>query len=66
MLGLSWIASQTMLTPSANGTVGGEASAWIVASMVIGLVALTILGVHPPGELSDMLRRAAGALGVAR
>jgi len=66
MLGLSWFASQTMLTPSANGTVGGEASAWIVASMVIGLVALTILGVHPPGELSDLLRRAAGELGVAR
>jgi len=62
MLGLSWFTSRTMLTPS-PGTVRGETSAWIVSSMVIGLVALAILGVHPPGQLSDLLTRAAGELG---
>jgi hydrogenase-4 component F len=63
MLGLSWFTSRTMLTPSPEGTVRGETSAWIVLSMVIGLVALAILGVHPPGQLSDLLTRAAGELG---
>jgi hydrogenase-4 component F len=63
MLGLSWFTSQTMLTPSPEGVVCGETSAWIVGSMVIGLAALTLLGVHPPGQLSDLLHRAAGELG---
>ncbi len=63
MLGLSWFTSQTMLTPSPHGTVRGETSVWIVGSMVIGLAALTLLGVHPPGQLSDLLRRAAAELG---
>ena len=66
MFGLSWFASQIMLTPSPQSTIRGEPSAWIVASMVIGLIALTILGVHPPAELSDLLRRAAAELGAAR
>ena len=34
--------------------------------MVIGLVALTVLGIHPPGQLSDLLTRAAGELGAGR
>jgi hydrogenase-4 component F len=63
MLGLTWYASQTMLTPAPTGVARGETSAWIVASMVLGLVALTVLGVHPPGQLSDLLSRAAGELG---
>ena len=29
----------------------GEVSNWIVAAMAIGLVALVILGVHPPASL---------------
>jgi hydrogenase-4 component F len=59
--------------PSARGEpvrgepiVRGEPSAWIVASMIIGLVALGILGVHPPGQLSDLLVRAAGELRAPR
>jgi hydrogenase-4 component F len=66
MLGLSWFTSRTMLTPSAEDSSRGEPSAWIVASMVIGLAALAILGVHPPGQLSDLLTRAAGELGAQR
>jgi hydrogenase-4 component F len=62
MFGLTWYASQTMLTPSPEGTVRGETSVWIVASMVIGLIALAVLGVHPPGQLSDLLTRAAREL----
>lgn len=62
-LGLSWFASQTMLTPTREGTVRGETSWWIVGSMVVGLVALAILGIHPPGQLGELLNRAAHELG---
>jgi hydrogenase-4 component F len=64
-LGLTWFSSQTMLTPDPHpdGTTSGETSAWIVAAMAVGLVALAVLGVHPPGQLSDLLTRAAHELG---
>jgi hypothetical protein len=65
-----------MLTPDAaipaNGAPGGiepvkgEVSAWIVVSMVIGLAALLILGVHLPSQLSHLLDRAASELGNPR
>ncbi|MGH9017798.1 MAG: proton-conducting transporter membrane subunit, partial [Acidimicrobiales bacterium] len=74
--GLSWFTTQTMLTPedspvTSDGTmvavpIKGEVSYWIVAAMVLGLVALIILGVHPPAQLSHLLQRAAGDLGVPR
>ena len=74
--GLSWSTTQTMLTPDGSGETDGvpgvpgapdkgEVSGWIVASMVIGLVALLVLGVHPPAVLGDLLHRAAGSLGGA-
>ena len=63
MLGLSWFTTRTMLTPSPDHPPRGETSNWIVCSMVIGLVALAVLGVHPPGQLSDLLTRAADELG---
>lgn len=62
-LGLTWFSSQTMLTPTPDGVVRGEISRWIVGSMVVGLLALAVLGVHPPGQLSDLLTRAAHELG---
>lgn len=62
-LGLTWFASQTMLTPSPDGLVRGETSPWIVCSMAVGLVALVVLGVHPPAQLSDLLLRAAHEVG---
>ncbi len=61
-LGLSWFAGQTMLGSVPEGTVRGETSRFIVASMVLGLVALAVLGVHPPAQLSNLLARAAGEL----
>ena len=67
--GLSWFTTQTMLSPdstyvleAASDTimvVKGEVSRWIVASMVIGLAALVLLGVHLPSQLSELLHRAA-------
>jgi len=75
--GLSWFTTRTMLTPdpavehavgstSAPPLVRGEVSAWIVIAMVLGLLALVILGVHPPAALSHLLDRAAAELGAAR
>jgi hydrogenase-4 component F len=57
--GLSYYAGQTMLTATPPGIVKGETSAWIVASMVLGLAGLLVLGVHPPAALSSLLMRAA-------
>jgi hydrogenase-4 component F len=65
-LGLSWFASQTMLTPTPDGVVRGEVNAWMPVSMVIGLAALLVLGVHPPPQLSGLLERAAAELGAPR
>jgi hydrogenase-4 component F len=65
-LGLSWSASQTMLSPTPKGVVRGEVSAWMAASMVIGLAGLVVLGVHPPAQLSGLLERAAAELGARR
>ncbi|HLI16481.1 MAG TPA: proton-conducting transporter membrane subunit [Acidimicrobiales bacterium] len=62
-LGLTWHASQTMLEATPGGVVPGETSRLIVAAMLVGLVALTLLGLHPPGQLSDLLTRAARELG---
>jgi hydrogenase-4 component F len=69
--GLSWFTTQTMLTPdgtvdvegsSGDVLVEGEVSTWIVVSMALGLVALVILGVHLPSQLSHLLTRAANEL----
>jgi hydrogenase-4 component F len=65
-LGLSWAASQTMLTPTPEGVVRGEVSAWMAGAMVVGLAALVVLGVHPPAQLAGLLERAAAELGAHR
>lgn len=75
--GLSWFTTQTMLTPEVTATAPGgagamvtppkgEVSRWIVVAMALGLVALLILGVHPPAQLSHLLDRAANELGSPR
>jgi hydrogenase-4 component F len=75
--GLSWFTTQTMLTPdgeiattdgelSAAPPKKGEVSYLIVVAMGLGIVALVILGVHPPAQLSHLLDRAASQLGVPR
>jgi hydrogenase-4 component F len=65
-LGLSWFASQTMLTPTPDDVARGEVNVWMPLSMVIGLVALVVLGVHPPPQLSGLLERAASELGARK
>jgi hydrogenase-4 component F len=67
--GLSWFTTQTMLSPDPEASsavtagsapmVRAEVSYWIVAAMIIGLVALLLLGIHPPSQLSHLLDRAA-------
>lgn len=42
----------------------GEVSGWIVASMVAGMAALVLLGVHLPADLSQLLDHAARELEV--
>jgi len=57
----------TLLAAAPAGTVPrGEPSAWIVVSMLLGLAALTLLGVAPPHPLDVLLRHAAAQLEVAR
>ncbi len=54
---------------SGDGTVAvarGEVSGWIVASMVVGVAALVLLGVHLPASLSELLDHAARELQVVR
>ena len=41
----------------------GEPSAWMVVPVLAGLAVLLVLGVHPPGELSDLITRGAVQLG---
>ena len=40
----------------------GEPSAWMVVPMVAGVIALLILGLHPPGELTELIARAVAQL----
>jgi hydrogenase-4 component F len=43
-----------------------EPSVWMVLPPLAGVAALVILGIHPPGDLVDMLGRAATELGAIR
>ena len=76
-LGLSWATTKTMLSPSvttadARGAHAqvtppkGEVSWLIVVAMALGLLALVVLGVHPPASLDHLLARAANELGAPR
>jgi hydrogenase-4 component F len=40
----------------------GEPSAWMVVPVLAGLAALVLLGVHPPGELTNLITQAAAQL----
>jgi hydrogenase-4 component F len=44
----------------------GEPSVWMVVPAVAGIVALFVLGLHPPGELTGLIARAVTQLGVSR
>ena len=69
-LGLALAANRMMLSPPAPCQPGdrspltrGEPSAWMVVPVAVGLVALLVLGLHPPGELTGLLARAVAQLG---
>jgi hydrogenase-4 component F len=44
----------------------GEPSGWMVVPVLAGLAALVMLGLHPPGELTDLIARAVTQLGGTR
>jgi hydrogenase-4 component F len=45
-------------TPAGPAPTRGEPSAWMVVPVAVGALALLVLGVHPPAELTDLLARA--------
>lgn len=62
-LGLSAAANRMLLRPGSDAAITrGEPSAWMVVPVAAGLVALLILGLHPPGDLLSLLDRAVAAL----
>jgi hydrogenase-4 component F len=44
----------------------GEPSAWMVVPVLAGLAVLVLLGVHPPGDLTNLITQAAAQLRGAR
>jgi hydrogenase-4 component F len=44
----------------------GEPSVWMVVPAVAGIAVLFILGLHPPGELTELISRAVTQLGAVR
>jgi hydrogenase-4 component F len=57
-------AATSMLhrTQAARARTRGEPSAWMVVPVLAGLAVLVLLGVHPPGELTDLITRGAAQL----
>jgi hydrogenase-4 component F len=70
--GLTTASTRMLFTPaprslSAAAALGrGEPSAWMVVPAVAGIAVLFVLGVHPPGELTDLISRAVAQLGAVR
>ncbi|WP_416482579.1 proton-conducting transporter membrane subunit [Streptomyces sp. CL12] len=67
-MGLARTATRVVLTPAAvpdDGTapVQGEPSVWMVVPVLAGVVALVVLGLHPPTGLVHLLARGAAELG---
>jgi hydrogenase-4 component F len=66
-LGLALATNRMLLTPrreqpGAVALARGEPSAWMVAPVAVGLVALLVLGLHPPADLTGLLGRAVDVL----
>jgi hydrogenase-4 component F len=74
--GLTTASTRILFTPAPRSRPGmnrsaaaadrGEPSAWMVVPAVAGIAVLFILGLHPPGELTDLISRAVAQLGAAR
>ena len=66
-LGLSWHITQVMASPAPSGgtsAAAGETSKLMVVAMTVALLALVILGVHPPTQLDNLFHGAVRELGV--
>ncbi len=69
-LGVAMVTTRMLFVPSAEGPGAaraprGEPSAWMVAPMVVGILALLVLGLHPPDVLAALIARGAAELGGA-
>jgi hydrogenase-4 component F len=70
-LGLTLSANRMLLSRPGSGEPAelgepltrGEPSVWMVVPVAVGLIALLVLGLHPPGELTGLLARAVAQLG---
>jgi len=59
-------APRSLSAAAAGPSDPGEPSAWMVVPVVAGIAALFILGLHPPGQLIDLISRAVTQLGAVR
>jgi len=59
-------APRSLSAAAAGPADSGEPSAWMVVPVVAGVAVLFILGLHPPGELTDLISRAVTLLGAGR
>jgi len=60
--GLVTSATSILLAPASGVLTAGEPSAWMVVPVLAGLAVLVLLGVHPPGELANLITQAAAQL----
>ncbi|SFE46866.1 hydrogenase-4 component F [Actinacidiphila alni] len=65
-MGLAVAATRIVMTPATAGSGRpdrGEPSVWMVAPVLAGVIALVVLGLHPPADLAHLLSRGAAELG---
>jgi hydrogenase-4 component F len=65
-LGLSWHVTKVMASPGPAGATTvtkGETSKLMVLAMSVALLALVVLGVHPPAQLDHLFHGAVSELG---
>ena len=61
-LGIVWHAGRMVLTRADDGAPRGETSWWIVVAMATCLIVVIGLGLHVPGDLSQLLNSASALL----
>jgi hydrogenase-4 component F len=62
--GLAGSVIRVLMLPAAESApVRGEPSGWMVVPVVAGVLALLLLGLHPPAELTGLFGRAVALLG---